>query len=64
MLLKEILKKVHEKVEKRPSENDSNFNYVHQEDVIELVKLAYGAQNSTSNNTANNRQRLFLKTPC
>jgi len=41
MELKDILKKVHDKVEKRPSDKDSNFNYIHQEDVLDLVKLSY-----------------------
>jgi len=38
---KEILDMIHEKTEYRPSNNDGNFNYVHQLNVFEIAKTAY-----------------------
>jgi hypothetical protein len=37
----EILDLIHDKTENRPSPKDQNFNYVHQEDVLFIAKLAF-----------------------
>jgi hypothetical protein len=37
----EILSLIHSKVVSRPSDKDSNFNYVHQEDVFDIARAAY-----------------------
>lgn len=37
----EVLALIHSRVEKRPCNNDGNFNYIHQEDVFVIADLAY-----------------------
>jgi hypothetical protein len=54
MLLSDILKSVHDKKEYRPSKNDSNFNYVHIEDVLDFVRLAYNEGRNSQDNIERN----------
>ena len=37
----EVLAMIHFHKEHRPSKHDSNFNYVHQENVFTIAELAY-----------------------
>lgn len=45
-----ILKWIHQKTVSRPSPLDSNFNYIHQEDVFDIVReaLDYNISNRVS----------------
>jgi len=36
-----VLDLIHKRVQKRPSKNDLNFNFIHQEDVFVIAELAY-----------------------
>ena len=36
-----VLDLIHKRVQHRPSGNDSNFNFIHQEDVFVIADLAY-----------------------
>ena len=67
MLLSDILKSVHDKKEYRPSKNDSNFNYVHIEYVLDLVRLAYNeGRNSlktAERNDNTDSQKCLCETP-
>jgi hypothetical protein len=52
----EILDQIHSKVAYRPSNKDSNFNFIHQEDVFIIAGLAYEAGRRASKNVDEARE--------
>lgn len=51
-----VLDLLHSKVEKRPSDKDSNFNYIHQEDVFLIAELAFSEGYSRASDNLEEKQ--------
>jgi hypothetical protein len=59
----EVFRLIQEKIEKRPNPKDSNFNYVHQEDAIDIAKLAFKLGSKCPDNKAMDLCRKLAAIP-